>query len=485
MSIIVYGSEALSVKERRSMNQTKTDKLKMAVILGAGFLLRFFYVLFSTIYDRQYDIGMIDLDAGHTVSGGHLAYIQYLYENLRLPNIDPTSVYQFHHPPLHHFCCAIWMRFCSLFIHNTDVLEESIQVVPFICSLLILLVILKILRQFDLREKTVYLLMLLFSFHPALVLLSGSVNNDCMSLLFTLLCVYTTIRWSRQPNMRNIIYIALSISLGMLTKQNVAEMAFPIAFVFIYMFVKQWRENGLPEKMLKQFTVFGVVSVPIGMSFYVRNLILFNTPLIWVYTLPEDSWQYTGNVPVLNRFLWPVLPEMVDNLLHFKIGCGYNVWMQIIRTSVLGEWDMMNVGRSVKVLAVLLMAAGATIAFLAFIAFCKVFIIDWLRSRHAYKNNKETIADESGTVVIDLPCRIMFIAAYLVNMFFYLKFAYDYPHQCSMSFRYIEIELLFPAVALGFIWQRSDKKWLQNGLAALLVVFCLLSTAMIGIWCLG
>ncbi|MDE6747516.1 MAG: glycosyltransferase family 39 protein [Lachnospiraceae bacterium] len=462
MAIRLCGFE---YEERQSMNQKKMDRLKMAGILGAGFLLRFFYVLFSTIYDRQYDIGMIDLDAGHTVSGGHLAYIQYIYENLRLPNIDPTSVYQFHHPPLHHFCCAIWMRFCSIFIHNTDVLEESIQMVPFICSLLILLVILKILRQFDLREKTVCLLMLLFSFHPALVLLSGSVNNDCMSLLFTLLCVYTTIRWSRKPNMRNIIYIALSISLGMLTKQNVAEMAFPIAFVFIYMFVKQWRERGLPEKMIKQFALFGVVSVPIGMSFYVRNLILYKTPLIWVYTLPEDSWQYTGNVPVLNRFLWPVLSEMADNLLHFKIGCGYNVWMQIIRTSVLGEWDMMDVGRSVKVLAVLLMVAGAAMAFLAFIAFCKVFII--------------------GKNTIDIPCRIIFVASYLVNLIFYLKFAYDYPHQCSMSFRYIEIELLFPAVALGIIWQRSDKKWFQNGMIALLAAFCLLSMAMIGVWCLG
>lgn len=82
-------------------------------------------------------------------------------------------------------------------------------------------------------------------------------------------------------------------------------------------------------------------------------------PLVWIYTLPEDSWQYTGNVPVLNRFLFPVPSEMLDNLRQFKLGCGYNVWMQIIRTSVLGEWDMADVGRSVKVLAVLLMLVGA------------------------------------------------------------------------------------------------------------------------------
>lgn len=449
------------------MDQRKWDKQKMTAILGAGFLLRLFYVLFSTIYDRQYDIGMIDLDAGHTVTGGHLAYIQYLYENWRLPDFDPTTVYQFNHPPLHHYLCAVWMKFCSFFIHNTDVLEESIQVVPFVCSLLILLVLLKILRCLELREQTVRFLMVLFCFHPALVLLSGSVNNDCMSLLFTLLSVYTTIRWSRTQRMRDIIFVALSVSLGMLTKQNVAAMAFPIGMVFLYVLYKEWKKNGFPKKLVGQFAAFGAVSVPLGMSFYVRNMILYKMPLVWIYTLPEDSWQYTGNVPALNRFLWPVPSEMADNLLHFKIGCGYNVWMQIIRTSVLGEWDMANVGRSVKALAVLLMAAGAVLAFAALIAFLDVF----LTGRKKYR--------------IDMPCRILFVAGYLVNLLFYLKFAYDYPQECSMHFRYIEIELLFPAAALGFLWQRTQKKWLKYGLSAVLTAFCVLSAAMIAVWCLG
>ena len=109
--------------------------------LVAGCFLRLFYVIFSTIYDRQYDIGMIDLDAGHTVTGGHLAYIQYLFENGHLPDFDPTSVYQFNHPPLHHAVSALWLKFASLFLKDTAVLEESLQVVPFLCSLLILAVL--------------------------------------------------------------------------------------------------------------------------------------------------------------------------------------------------------------------------------------------------------------------------------------------------------------------------------------------------------
>lgn len=437
----------------------------MGLILGAGFLLRLVYVLFSTIYDRQYDIGMIDLEAGHTVTGGHLAYIQYLYENWRLPDFDPTTVYQFNHPPLHHYISALWMKFCSFFIHDTAVLEESIQAVPFVCSLFILVVLLKILRQFSMKEKTMRLLMALFCFHPALVLLSGSVNNDCMSLLFALLCVYTTIAWSRTPNARNIVKIGLSIALGMLTKQNVAQMAFPIAAVFGYVMVRQWKEKGVPGKLLGQFGLFGAVSIPLGMSFYIRNMILYHMPLVWVYTLPEDSWQYTGNVPVINRFLWPVPAEIADNLLHFKVGCGYNVWMQIVRTSVLGEWDMANVGRSVKALAVLLMLSGAILAFAAFAAFVYVFLV----RRKKYP--------------IDMASRILFIVGYVVHLIFYLKFAFDYPQECSMHFRYIEVELLFPAVALGFVWQDTKKKWLKTGLPIALAVFCVLSAAMTGVWC--
>lgn len=489
----------LKDREYRLMKQSKRDRQKTAAILMAGFLLRLIYVLFSTIYDRQYDIGVIDLDAGHTVSGGHLAYIQYLYENWHLPDFNPTQVYQFHHPPLHHYCCAAWMKFCSLFIHNTDVLEESIQAVPFLCSLLILLVLLKILRQLSLREATVRLLMAVFAFHPALVLLSGSVNNDCMSLLFTLLCVYMAIRWSREQTYPNILALGLSIALGMLTKQNVAEMAFPVAAVFLYVFAERWRREGFPGGLLRQFAAFGLISVPLGMSFYVRNLILYDVPLVWVYTLPEDSWQYTGNVPLLNRFLWPVPAEMLDNLRQFKIGCGYNVWMQIIRTSVLGEWDMAGVGRGVKVWAVLLMASGAALAFAAFLAFWGVFVRGGCRRagslRRAEARDGEGLPTGAGTkgvrrdvqggVAVDMPCRLLFVVGYLVHLLFYLAFAYRYPQQCSMHFRYIEIELLFPAAALGIWWQTTSKRWLYVGTVALVAVFCMLSAGMIAIWCMG
>lgn len=440
-------------------------------ILAAGALLRLFYVCFSTIYDRQYDIGLIDLDAGHTVTGGHLAYIQYLFENWHMPDFNPTSVYQFHHPPLHHFLCAVWMKGCSLFIRDTDLLEESIQAVPFIASLLILWVLLRLLKQSGLGEKAVRFLMALFAFHPALVLLSGSVNNDCLALLFTLLCIYYAVEWGRRPGFGSILKLALFLGLGMMTKQNVAELAFPIGLLFLWVLWNAVRREGWKGKTVRglvgQFTVFGLVSIPLGMWFYVRNLLRYQVGFLWVYELPADSWQYTGNVPVINRFLWPVPGEMVDNLLHFRIGCGYNVWMQIIRTSVLGEWDMAGVGRAVKLLAVLLMLLGALLALAAFGAFVRVFLLGRKKDRP------------------DTPLRLIYTTGYLVTMAGYLLFAYRYPQECSMHFRYIEVTLLFPAVALGFWLQETDRKWLWKAAWGVLGCFAACSLLMTGVWCPG
>lgn len=446
----------------------KTYKLKNQIgsllILGAGVFLRLVYVCFGTIYDRQYDIGMIDISAGAPVSGGHLGYIQYLYHNLRLPDMDPTTVYQFHHPPLHHFVSALWMRFMGLFSTDTHFIEESIQIIPLVCSIIILLTLKSIVKEFNLSSRAENFVMAIFAFHPSLILLSGSVNNDCGSLMFTFLTILYTIRWMKKKTTKNILGMALFLGLGISTKQNVAELAFPIAVVFIFALVhsivSKKGEKPAPGNLLGQYFVFGFVSIPLGMWFYIRNLVKYNVSLTWVYELPKDSWQYVGDYPLINRYLWPIPAEMVDNLKHFKIGCGYNTWMQIIRTSVLGEWDMASVGRPIKFLAVMLMLLGALLAFWAFLSFMRNFLFtkkqDW---------NK-----------------VFFLLTYLTVMAFYLGFSYKYPQECSMNFRYITVTLLFPAVGLGMSYQKT-KKTATSTMNILLSLFGICSVAMTAVWC--
>lgn len=451
--------------KKRLLNRDNPGGL---LIVAAGVLLRLVYVLGSTIYDRQYDIGMIDLDAGHTVSGGHLAYIQYLYENMRLPDMDPTTVYQFHHPPVHHFISALWLRLISLFTANTDVIEEAVQVVPFVCSLVMIYATVQILKRFELSKTAYNFALAVICFHPSLILISGSVNNDCMALMFSFLCILATMRWIDKQSVRNIVFMALWLGLGISTKQNVAELAFVIAIIFVVVLTKTVKSGSGLKQLIVQYLIFGIISVPLGMWFYIRNLVKYNVSILWVYELPADSWQYTGNIPVINRFLWPIPSEMLDNLKNFKIGCGYNVWMQLMRTSVLGEWDMASVGKAVKLVAVALMLAGAFLAVVAAVFFVKAFVCK--------------SADKEK--VINPMYRLLFVGGYAVTMLFYFGFAYRYPQQCSMHFRYIEITLLLQAAGLAVTFDSLKNKKIRVFLWLCLAAFAVLSMAMCAVWCI-
>ena len=447
----------------------KLNKNLSYIILAAGVLVRFIYVLKSTIYDRQYDIGMIDLDSATTVSGGHLAYIQYLYQNMRLPDVDPSTVYQFHHPPIHHFISAIFMKFVSIFTSNTDVIEESMQWVPFICSVVILIASMNILKRFKMDEKALCFGMALLCFHPSLILLSGSVNNDCMALMFSILSILMTMVWLEKRDIASIVLTSLFLGLGISTKQNVAELAFAIGLIFLIILIRDIKEKKNISKLILQYVIAGVISIPVGMWFYIRNLVKYDMSILWVYDLGFDSWQYTGNYSVINRFLWPVPSEMIDNFIHFKIGCGYNVWMQIMRTSVLGEWDMASVTKPVKLIAVLLMFTGIFIAFIAFICMIRAFVL---------KNGAKSAP------VYDKLYKVLFVAGYVSVMISYFVFAYKYPQQCSMHFRYIEITLLFTTTALAICYGMLKTKSMKILWNAGLCVFSVLSMIMCAVWCL-
>jgi|GEM_PF-402059 len=545
-SVSASASAVISLKER----------LPEYLIWAAGVFLRLLYVLNSTIYDRQYDVGMIDLAAGHTVSGGHLAYIQFLYENGHLPDMDPTLVYQFNHPPFHYTISALWLRLASCFIGNTAQLEESLQMIPFLCSLALMVVLAKLLRIFEIKSSARCFAAAVFAFHPALILLSGSVNNDCMGLLFSALCFFEAVMWykavmgnssdfsgggsiEKRSAWRHIICLAISMGLGIMTKQSVAIMAFPVGILFLYMMIlvlPEWhkpykQETEAPcdtavsshttwitlSELVRQYVIFLIISVPLAMWFYIRNSVRYGTPLVWVYTLPEDSWQYTGNASVVNRLLWPNISEFAANLRKFQIGCGYNVWLQVMRTSVLGEWDMANVSRSIKVAALLLMLAGGALGVITTALMISEIILGSketlsnLRMRHFIKfqmkkkeansldvvrynskentgyNSEESIrytSKENNAAVMNW----FSFGAYVIHMLFFLKFAYDYPQECSMNFRYITFCLIPPVLAAARYLQREEssrtgRKVIKHFIYTMTVLFCLLSVIMVIVWC--
>lgn len=445
------------------MKKKITDDIKLKIMLAAGILLRLYYVVATpVIQTRQYDLGSAVPKEG--IFSGHLGYIFYLFTYKGLPDFDPREVYQFFHPPLHHTISALWMGFVSLFTDRQEIWIECLQVLPLLYSILILFVSLLICKEFGLSGKSRNLVMAIVAFHPSLIFMAGSINNDGLSLLFQFLVILTALGWYRERSYKNILMIALSISLGMLTKLSVGMFAVPVAFLFLYVLITEWQ-----IKRFYQYLVFGAVCIPIGLSWAVRCLLRFGMPLTYVNHLPEQSWQYVGNYSLMERFFLPNPIGFLSNLAHGSLGFGENVWVQLFRTAALGECDLSTFPLWGKFVALLMIALSFLIAVWAFVLLIRVFLF----------GKKEQYP------ILDMGKRCFWVIGYAVLFISYLNFCYNFPHQCTMNFRYMVPTVLYPAVAAGLCIQRGeDRKWVTV-FRVITAIYAIVAILTIIVWCVA
>lgn len=484
------------------MKKRVTDNFKLNGIMVTGILLRLYYILATpVIQSRQYDLGSAVPEEG--IFTGHLGYIFYLFTNKGLPDFDPREVYQFFHPPLHHTVSALWMGVVSLFTDNRHLWMEWLQVLPLVYSVLILFVIRQICKEFKLQGKALLFVMLVVSFHPSLIFMAGSINNDCLALLFQFATIWLALCWYRNRSYKNILGIAFCISLGMLTKLSVGMFAIPVAFLFLYVLITEWREKVqgtqssitaaggvrikegaqyriwkcIPGKRILQYVVFGAVCIPIGLSWAVRCLLRFGMPLTYVNHLPEESWQYVGNYSLLERFFIPNPITFLSNLAHGSLGFGENVWVQLFRTAALGECDLSTFPFWGKMIALLMLAVAFVLAVWAFVLFIRVFVF----------------GKQKDFPVLDMGKRCFWLIGYAVLFISYLNFCYNFPHQCTMNFRYMVPTVLYPALAAGLAMQHrletdetqgARPKWCIC-LQGLTAAYAVISILTIIVWCIA
>ena len=130
--------------------------------------------------------------------------------------------------------------------------------------------------------------MAVVAFHPSFIILAGSVNNDMLSVLFSLLSVLAAVRWYREPTLPRILCVALAVGLGMMTKLSVAMVAPAIAVLFA---VKFFQSRAF-KRLIGQFAAFAAVCCPLGLWWGVRNLIRTDTPLTYVPDIGKSNIQY-------------------------------------------------------------------------------------------------------------------------------------------------------------------------------------------------
>lgn len=397
----------------------------------AGYILRQFQVFLTNVMQQQNDIGTFSEG-----SLGHLGYIYKIYKHTALPTGNPMEQYQYYQPPFSHIVMGIWAKINSLFGMTEEVIAENLQVLALFFSTMILIVAYKIMKEITKSQKGILAGILVIAFFPYLLEYAGAVNNDTLSTLLGLVTVLYMIRWYKNPRWKDIIICALAIGCGMMTKLSVVMLAPAMACVFIYKIIKN-KSSFL--FYIKQYLAFGVISIPLGIWFPVKNLILYKVPLNFVPVIGWEQGQYMGNIYTVPQRLfevtWAQLKPLWLSQMRQTEEFTYNIGVMFTKYCAFGETRYFPTTQWSKFIGTMMY-----VMILVLFVFAIALLVVWLRKANCGKVIKFLLLGSAGMVLLS-----------------YVKFCFDYPSVCTANIRYVlvSIVLIFCMMAAG-IGERKE-----------------------------
>lgn len=418
-------------------NRLQEDMLVYMMIL-AGILMRCSYVLLSGLYERQHDAGAYTGMGTDFVNPGHIGYIEYIYKFHKLPDLNPYELFAYYHPPFHHIISYLWLQLNILLGAAEALAFENLQIMTLLYSNLSMVVTYRILKTLDVKGTGLYIGLAFMVFHPATIIIAGSVNNDMLTILFMCLLILGSLEWIREKNLKNLVKLALCLGFGMLTKLNSAVLAIPLGIVFLMHFVGVIRSKNRTDifAWIRKYCIFGVIAAPIGFSWIARNLIRFGEKP-GVPVPGETSPMYTALYSLWERLGIPALRDWrLDFPFHpISAAACNNTWVIMFHTSLFAEeypTDISDIllifSQITTILAVLFGIATAILLVLVLL-------------------NQLTRKEDC----------VFLLVGYLVMLISFAAFVIIYPYTCSSDFRYVAICLVYVSVALGL----GNKYYLQ------------------------
>lgn len=428
-----------------SIKKYDSKKIIISIVL-IGLILRTAYVLYTPINVRQHDI---------EGEFGNLSYIHTIYETGELPD---SNSWQFYQQPLHHIISAIWLKANTALGIDMQKSIEGIQFLTAIYSSLIMIITYAILKEMNIKNKFIIMIMLIIAVHPTFIILSGSINNDILMVMFIFLDLLYLLKWNKNSNIKNTILLAIFTALTALSKISGTIIAVPIIYVFLRKFIEDYKSENNHSKIIKsyigKFSLFGVIALGLGLSYSIRNMILFGQSIFYVPEPPSTLYFGDRDIfEILKAFLYEIRETFAD---AFK---DINPFAFIIKSSLFGEYSTNKISILIPMLMIFLNI------FLIIIS-----LVDMVKSL----NNKKMNKTEKKTLKI-------FVIFYLAEMFMYFFSVITKPYGCTMDFRYI-VPTIFTGmifIAYGLMnYEREDKKEsnkIYPIIMSIIVLFAILS----------
>lgn len=397
------------------------------LIFIVALLVHLSYTFYTGPYIRQHDVyGYID--------HGHMGYIAYIYQNKSLPDFVG---YQYYHPPLHHILSAILMEINTKTSGSISSGIESLRFLPFLYITWTTIVSYRLLSRLKISKNALLLSFSFIAFHPTMSVLSSSINNDALAFFFTIAAFYRMIVWYQEPTKKNILVLALLLAGAALSKISSLQLALPIGFLFLVMLLAKYeseiRGKLTAKKLWGQYILFAIISIPLSLSYSIRNKILFNQDLGYVPTIGDETLdQYVGNYSFFDRFMKPFSKNLWKNA-YCQIPGDYNVYEYLLRCSIFGEFSYSNGDLIARFLTIL-----NALIILGVIAALIVVTVSKVRMT------------KDGLLWLSF-------SLYAITLWVaYILFNISFPFACTMDFRY-----LLPMIILAGIFLAGFYDWLS------------------------
>lgn len=406
-------------------------------IFAVGLLSRAHYIIYTPTWCRQHDV--IGFGAGM----GQAGFIEYFYERLRLIDFDPREKWGFFQPPLHHILAGLWLRLqvaLGRFLGwSYDRSCENVQILTMLYSILSVYLGYKILRKFKLEKMPLVFGTLLIACHPCLIQMSGSINNDMLCILLQLLGVYFFLGYMEKEDYGNLIFAAVFMGLSMMAKLSGILLAPGIAIILLYRLwiaAKERKDGGEKFiKYIKQYALFGIISVPLGIWSPVRNLLRFNVPLNFTPKVGESLEEYS----LFDRLF--SLGSERTCFTCLKAGGRsydeYNVFLSVLKTSLFGEADFSECSGYSSLVGWILLIAGGVLA-LVLILMCIGLLLKF--KELSYKQE------------------FVFMLVYvLASLGFLYNLIFSIPNFSSEDFRYVAHIIVPEGLCVGLFCNRYKR----------------------------
>ena len=407
-------------------------------ILLISFILKMFYAIKKIFCVTDHDLQVLEVNPFVIGPTGHLGYINYIIEHLSLPPV--ITEYndfppQFYHPPVFYVFGALVKGIAEKLGVPEIICYEILQQLNMVFAFLCIYVLYKLLNELKISAKMTMLLMLLVAFSPIYLTLGVEINNDCIMTLFCLLAVHRVIIWYKKRTLKDIVLTGLFLALGILSKTSAVLISPALGAVFACAFFEKGQDSESRKKLAGQYGAFLAVAVPLGLSWVIRNYVMYKVPFSYVPAVVGRQPQYTGDIPVIARLGLPSLKQLtLWKLDIFHPEDQPSILGQIIQSQTFDEGLLLNPD---PVTPMILLWSY------------------WLLYLFAFYLLVRFVADRK----IKLPVKLLLGLLFAVPVASIYMFAFQYPALCSVSARYIAAPLTMLFVAAGYFADKTAKKW--------------------------